>query len=95
MVPTLLLIQNTNAHEVLGDNYKYFTFVSHIFLHIHDPLSIPCLEVIFVFIAIKVLLQFINILHLVAIYFVLHQWNLFISCLADTCPFSLFYANNF
>ena len=31
IVHTFISIQNTNAHEVLSDSHKYFTFVSHIF----------------------------------------------------------------
>ena len=46
IVHTSLCIQNTNAYKVLTDSHKYFTFVSHIFIHIYDPLSIPCLAVI-------------------------------------------------
>ena len=46
-------------------------------LHIYDPLSIPCLAVIFVFTVMKVSLQFINSLHLAAIFvFFSDQWQL-------------------
>ena len=31
IVQTCISIQNTNAHEMLGDSHKYFTFVSHAF----------------------------------------------------------------
>ena len=30
IVHICISIQNTHAHEVLGDSHKYFTFVSHI-----------------------------------------------------------------
>ena len=30
IVHTCVSIQSTNAHEVLSDSHKYFTFVSHI-----------------------------------------------------------------
>ena len=31
IVHTSVSLQNTNGHEVLSDNHKYFTFISHIF----------------------------------------------------------------
>ena len=42
VVHTCISIQNTNAHAVLDDSHKYFTFVSHIC----DPFSIPYLVVV-------------------------------------------------
>ena len=65
IVHTCVYIQNTNDHEELSDSHKYFTFVSqYLFLNTYDLFIIPHFTVIFVFAAMKFLLQFINILHL-------------------------------
>ena len=69
IVHICISLQNTNIHEVLRDNHKYFTLVSHIcsFTSMIPWVflvwwSYLCFSNIY-----AVLLQFINILHLAAI----------------------------
>ena len=50
-VHTSVYIQKTNVHEVFSDSHKYFTFVSHLYLHSYDLLPFPHLTVIFTFTA--------------------------------------------
>ena len=59
---------------MLGDSHTYFTFVSHFSFTSMNPLA-------FGFSTMKLLLQFINILHLATIIVLSHQWQLMYSCL--------------
>ena len=77
-----------NAHEVLSwEPQILYICKPYFFFHIYDPLSIPCLAVIFLFIflqmPIKFLLQFIKISYLGAILFFHIYDHLRISRLAD------------
>ena len=48
IVHTCVCIQIINAHEVLSDSLKYFTFCEpYLFIHVYDVLNIPHLAVIF------------------------------------------------
>ena len=89
---TTVLIHNTNAHELLSDSHKYFTSLIHIGSF---TFMIPHLAVIFVFSAMKVLLQFINILHLAATFFFHINDTLCIPCLVAIFLFFLSHANNY
>ena len=88
IVYTFVCIQNANTHEVLHGSHKYFTFVSH-FCSFSSIIPSVFLVGSHVFSAIKVLLQFINILHLVAIFVLSDHWQLMYSSFGRHIYFSL------
>ena len=61
-------IQNINAHEMLGDSHKYFTFVSHICSLYLWSLKYSLFGSHILQISMMFALQCVNILHLAAIF---------------------------
>ena len=91
IVHTCMSTQNTNAHEVLIARNIFSFCKPYFFLYIYYLLNIPCLAFISVFTnAYKLLLQFINILNLVAAFVLSHIWPLMYSLFGTQKYFSLF-----
>ena len=97
IIGTCVSIQNINVHEVLSDSHKYFKLASYIFfIHIYDPLSIPCLAVIFIF------ANSYEVLPAIHKYFTFHSYSCSFPCIKthvfllwQTYFFFLINASNF
>ena len=74
-----VFLQTTYVHEVLCENCVFYICRPYVFLHIYDLLNIPHLAVIFALLPLSFRVQFINILHLVEIFVVSHQWQVMYS----------------